>query len=77
MPERIFQTRAKENPDMFTGMARDLSAAVPRVWSDFMTKALVPKREQRFRDAEEMLAALRAIAPGLRATDRESPVPGT
>jgi len=76
-PERIFQTRAKESPDMFTGMARDLNVAVPRAWSDFMAKALVPKREQRFRDAEEMLAALRAIAPGLRTADKESPVPGT
>ncbi|MBW8888660.1 MAG: serine/threonine protein kinase [Fibrobacteres bacterium] len=76
-PERIFQTRAKESPDMFTGMARDLSAAVPRAWSDFMSKSLVPKREQRFRDAEEMLAAMRAIAPGLRAADKESSVPGT
>jgi serine/threonine-protein kinase len=76
-PERIFQTRAKESPDMFTGMARDLSVAVPKVWSDFMAKALVPKREQRFGNAEEMLAALRAIAPGLRAVDKESPVPGT
>ena len=76
-PERIFQTRAKESPDMFTGMARDHSVSVPRAWSDFMAKALVPKRDQRFRDAEEMLAALRVIAPGLRVTDKETPVPRT
>jgi serine/threonine protein kinase len=75
-PERIFHTRAKESPDMFTGMARDHSPAIPQAWSDFIAKALMPKREQRFRDAEEMLSALRAIAPGLRAGDGESPVPG-
>lgn len=66
-PERIFQTRAKESPDMFTGMAHDHSPAVPRAWSDFIAKSLVAKREYRYKDAEEMLAALRAIAPGLRA----------
>ncbi len=75
-PERIFHTRAKESPDMFTGSARDHSSATPRAWSDFIAKALMPKREQRFRDAQEMLSALRTIAPGLRAGDGESPVPG-
>jgi serine/threonine-protein kinase len=75
-PERIFQTRAKESPDMFTGMARDHSPGVPKAWSDFVAKALTPKREQRYRNAEEMLADLRAIAPGLRAADQEIPAPG-
>jgi serine/threonine protein kinase len=68
-PERIFQTRAKELPDMFTGMAADHSPGVPRVWSDFVAKALQAKRENRFRDAGEMLEALRAIAPGLLAAE--------
>jgi serine/threonine-protein kinase len=71
-PERIFQTRAKESPDMFTGMACDHSPAVPRAWSDFMARALLPKREQRYAGAEEMLASLRAIAPALRAGEKES-----
>jgi len=75
-PERIFHTRAKESPDMFTGMARDHSPATPRAWSDFIAKALMPKREQRFAHAEEMLSALRVIAPGLRAGDGEHPTPG-
>ena len=66
-PERIFQTRAKESPDMFTGMAHDHSPTVPRAWSDFISKALAAKREQRYANAEAMLEALRAIAPGLRA----------
>jgi hypothetical protein len=47
-------------------MVRDHSQAVPQAWSDFMAKALRPKREQRYRDAAEMLGALRAIAPGLK-----------
>ncbi|HKP96802.1 MAG TPA: serine/threonine-protein kinase [Fibrobacteria bacterium] len=68
-PERIFQTRAKENPDMFTGMACDHSPTVPRIWSDFIGRSLQPKREHRFAGAEQMLAELRAIAPGLRAME--------
>lgn len=69
-PERIFQTRAKESPDMFTGMAHDHSPAVPRAWSDFIAKSLVAKRDQRYANAEVMLEALRAIAPGLRAGEK-------
>jgi hypothetical protein len=72
-PERIFQTRAKESPDMFTGMARDLSPAVPQAWSDFMAKALLPKRDMRYRDAGEMLQALRTIAPLLRGAEAADP----
>jgi serine/threonine-protein kinase len=68
-PERIFQTRAKESPDMFTGMAADHSPIVPRVWSDFISRSLMPKREQRFSGAEEMLDALRAISPALLAQE--------
>lgn len=72
-PERIFQTRAKESPDMFTGMARDLSPVVPPVWSDFMAKALAPKRDLRYPSAERMLEALRGIAPGLRRAEAADP----
>ncbi len=64
-PERIFQTRAKENPDMFTGMPIDHSPTVPRVWNDFIAKSLRAKRENRFSGAADMLATLRKIAPGL------------
>jgi eukaryotic-like serine/threonine-protein kinase len=71
-PERIFQTRAMESPDMFTGMAFDHSPVVPRIWSDFIARSLKPKREERFADAEDMLDALRAIAPGLRAMESKS-----
>ena len=66
-PERIFQTRAKENPDMFTGMASDHSSIGARAWSDFIAKSLRPRREDRYRDASEMLAALQALAPSLLA----------
>ena len=68
-PERIFQTRAKEHPDMFTGMAHEHSPTVPRIWSDFIAHALQPKREKRFASAEHMLADLRAIAPALRTQE--------
>ncbi len=60
-PERIFQTRARENPDMFTGMAIDHNPTIPKAWNDFIAKALRPKRDQRFSSAEEMLEALRSI----------------
>ena len=77
-PERIFQTRAKESPDMFTGMAQDHSPTVPRAWSDFIAKALLPKPGQRYARAEEMLSALRAIAPGLRDAEKALPAePGS
>jgi eukaryotic-like serine/threonine-protein kinase len=71
-PERIFQTRAKESPDMFTGMALDHSPMVPMLWSDFITRALLPKRDDRFADASAMLGHLRAIAPGLKAQEAKS-----
>lgn len=76
-PERIFQTRAKESPDMFTGMACDHSPAVPRAWSDFIAKALRPRREDRYRDAGEMLAALQKLAPALLAqSEAQGSAPG-
>ncbi len=67
-PERIFQTRAKESSDMFTGMASDHSPLVPPAWNEFIAKSLRPKRGERFANAHEMLAALQAIAPGLLAS---------
>ncbi len=72
-PERIFQTRAKETADMFTGMAVDHSPAVPRAWSDFIAKALRARREDRYQDAGEMLEALRGLTPAVLA---ESEGPG-
>lgn len=72
-PERIFQTRARESQDMFTGMAHEHNQAVPRIWSDFMAKALAPKREQRYAGAAEMAAALKAIAPELRRLEIAGP----
>lgn len=75
-PERIFQTRAKESPDMFTGMASDHSPAVPRIWSDFIAHSLQAKRDLRFNGAEQMLETLRAIAPGLRVREAKSPEGG-
>ena len=68
-PERIFQTRAKESPEMFTGMAVEHSPAVPLVWSDFVAKSLKAKRDDRFRDAAEMLSVLRSITPALMAAE--------
>ena len=69
-PERIFQTRAKESPDMFTGMARDHSPAVPEAWNAFVTKALAAKKSERYADAGEMLSELRRIAPTLLALEK-------
>lgn len=60
-PEKIFSTRAKESPDMFSGMARDLSPHVRPEWSDFVAKALEPKPERRYENADVMLAELRKL----------------
>jgi eukaryotic-like serine/threonine-protein kinase len=69
-PEKIFQTRARAGNDIFTGTIRDHNPLLPDAWSDFVGKALRPHRDQRFRDAEEMLAALRQITPGLLAWEQ-------
>ncbi len=71
-PERVFQTRAKENLEMFTGMPIDHSPSVPRAWNDFVAKALQTKRDNRYKDAKEMLATLRTIAPSLLKMDSGS-----
>ena len=57
-PERIFRTRASEDPRMFTGSARAMNPSVPESWDAFLKKSLAPGREYRFRDAHEMLDAL-------------------
>jgi serine/threonine-protein kinase len=72
-PERIFQTRARDSVDMFTGMAADHSAAVPKTWSDFIAKALRPRREDRYADATAMLEALRLLTPSLLAVPTSPP----
>jgi hypothetical protein len=38
-----------------------------------MAKALLPKRDMRYRDAGEMLQALRTIAPLLRGAEAADP----
>ncbi len=63
-PEKVFQTRAKEDAGMFTGMAIDHRPGISQAWSDLIAKALAPSREDRFSDAEAMLRALEAIVPG-------------
>ncbi len=69
-PEKIFRARARENPDMFSGMAKDLSPSVPVAWSDFIARALRPKKEQRYPGADAMLQELRMIAPALAKMEK-------
>ncbi len=57
-PEKIFRTRAKESPDMFTGTAKEHLASIPDFWNGFLQKALAPKRADRFQDAGIMMEAL-------------------
>jgi serine/threonine-protein kinase len=60
-PERIFRTRACEDPNMFTGTPRQIRPDLPEPWDLFLRKALAPSCPRRFADAEEMLAALERI----------------
>ncbi len=60
-PEKIFRSRAQESPEMFSGMAKDLSPTVPAIWSDFIAKALEPKRDKRYQDVGQMLESLRNL----------------
>ncbi len=57
-PEKIFRTRASEDPRMFTGMPRSLNPLIPETWDNFLRKALAPARSLRYRDANEMIEAL-------------------
>jgi serine/threonine protein kinase len=60
-PERIFRTRAREDPGMFTGTPKGVRPDLPDSWDLFLRKALAPARARRFRDAAEMLSALERI----------------
>ncbi len=62
-PEKIFSARAKESPEMFSGMAKDLMPSVKSEWSDFIANALEPNRERRYENAREMLDVLRKLKP--------------
>lgn len=64
-PEKIFQARARAGNDLFTGMIRDHNPLLPPTWSDYVAMALRPDRNNRYRDAAEMLAALKRLAPSL------------
>lgn len=68
-PEKIFQTRAKESPEMFSGTAIDLLPTTPAPWSEFIATALAPRREDRFPDAAAMRARLKELAPLLQGLD--------
>jgi eukaryotic-like serine/threonine-protein kinase len=57
-PERIFRTRASEDPNMFTATPRAIRPDLPESWDVFLRKALEPSSARRFADAGEMLAAL-------------------
>jgi len=57
-PERIFRTRASEDPRMFTATPREIRPDLPESWDRFLRKALTPSSSRRFADASEMLAAL-------------------
>ncbi len=63
-PEKVFNTRAKEDSGMFTGMVRDYRPGLPVEWHDFVQMALAPSRENRFADVASMLKALQKIDPG-------------
>ena len=57
-PDRIFRTRASEDPRMFTCTPREARPDLPESWDLFLRKAVAPSSARRFRDAREMLAAL-------------------
>jgi len=59
-PEKIFRTRAAQDPRMFTATAREIKPQIPESWDLFLRRSLMPSRDRRFSDAREMLAALEA-----------------
>lgn len=59
-PEKIFRTRAAQDPRMFTATPREIKPDLPESWDLFLRRCLAPARERRFCDAHEMLAALEA-----------------
>jgi serine/threonine-protein kinase len=60
-PEKIFNTRARESPDMFSGTAVELLPTTPEPWSDFLAKTLAPSRDKRFPNAVAMREALKEL----------------
>lgn len=59
-PEKIFRTRASEDPAMFTGTPADHLPDLPKEWDTFLRRSITARRDQRWADAREMLAALPA-----------------
>lgn len=59
-PEKIFRTRASEDPAMFTGTPADHLPDLPKEWDIFLRRSIAARRDQRWADAREMLAALPA-----------------
>ena len=57
-PEKIFRTRASEDPAMFTGTPADHLPDLPKAWDAFLRRSIAPRRDQRWSDAREMLEAL-------------------
>lgn len=57
-PEKIFRTRASEDPAMFTGTPADHLPDLPKEWDSYLRRSIAPRRDQRWNDAREMLAAL-------------------
>jgi serine/threonine-protein kinase len=60
-PDKIFRTRATQDPAMFTGSARDHDPSIPEVWDQFLRKTLAPNRDHRWNNAREMLKALPVV----------------
>ncbi|MCB9496773.1 MAG: serine/threonine protein kinase [Fibrobacteria bacterium] len=57
-PEKIFRTRASEDPAMFTGTPRDHQPDLPEEWDKYLRRALSPNKNARWPDARTMLSAL-------------------
>ncbi len=57
-PEKIFRTRASEDPSMFTGTPADHFPGLPPAWDLFLRRSLAAKRDLRWPDARTMLEAL-------------------
>lgn len=57
-PEKIFRTRACEDPAMFTGSPADHMPDLPKEWDIYLRRSIAARRDQRWADAREMLNAL-------------------
>ena len=60
-PEKIFRTRASEDPNMFTGTPTDHMPDLPPEWDAFLRKALAPRRDLRWPDARTMRDAIPSV----------------